>query len=68
MFRLSFIEKSDLAKKRYICVSIGIMCNSVFYVLTVADVIEFYDLTMIGYTINTIFFCIAIFKYNLIDI
>ena len=67
LFRLSFIEKSDLAKKRYICVSIGIMCNSVFYVLTVADVIEFYDLTMIGYTINTIFFCIAIFKYNLID-
>ena len=67
LLRMSVIEKGSLAKKRYICVTIGILCNSAFYVLNIFNVIDGYDLTMIGYTINTIFWCIAIFKYNLID-
>jgi len=60
-------EKNVIAKKRLGYILAACVCQSLFFFLTMVDIIGSYDLTAFGYAISTIFMYIAIFKYDLLD-
>lgn len=63
-------ERSGIAQKRVLMVILAVVTESVFYVVQVSDVFaeitQIYDITMLGYSIGTVFMLVAIFRCDLL--
>ena len=70
LFVSLYNEKSKAAKKRVLMVIFAVIAESAFYVVQISDIFaeitQFYDITMIGYSIGTIFMFVAIFRCDLL--
>lgn len=60
-------EKDSIAKQRLIYIVASITVQSAFFFINMTGVTKNYDITVMGYTISTLFMYIAIFKYDLLD-
>ena len=61
-------EQADMARKRLLIVIFAVLIEAVAYVIYIFRLIPGYDCTVIGYNIASIFMCLAIFRYKLMDI
>ena len=70
LFVSLYNEKSKAAKKRVLMVIFAVIAESAFYVVQIsgifAEITQVYDITMIGYSIGTIFMFVAIFRCDLL--
>ena len=70
LFVSLYNEKSKAAKKRVLMVIFAVIAESAFYVVQISDIFaeitQFYDITMIGYSIGTIFMFVAIIRCDLL--
>lgn len=60
-------EKNPLAKKQLSYILTAIVVESAFYIVNLVGITDNYDVTVLGYSVSTIFMYIAIFKYGLLD-
>ncbi|MCR5520461.1 MAG: response regulator [Lachnospiraceae bacterium] len=70
LFSSTFKERKRPAKKRLVMVALAIVTQALFLVLQILKIphiSDYYDVTMIGFPISTIFMFIAIFRYRLLD-
>ncbi|MCR5830239.1 MAG: response regulator [Lachnospiraceae bacterium] len=70
LFSSAFKERKRPTKKRLIMVALAIATQALFLVLQILKiphVSDYYDVTMIGFPISTIFMFVAIFRYKLLD-
>lgn len=70
LFVSLYNERSRAARKRVLMVISAIVAQSAFYVVQVSglflEVTQFYDITMLGYSIGTVFMLVAIFRCDLL--
>lgn len=62
-------EKNNVLKKRLLMVILAVLAESAFYVVQtvgIAGITDFFDVTMFGYFIGTVFMFIAIFRCDLL--
>ena len=70
LFIKFFKEHDKSAKKRFAIVIFAMLTESAFFLVQIFvddELTHYYDLTMLGSTIGTLFMLAAIFKYNLLD-
>lgn len=67
LFRSFRNQKNLHKKKRILFIATAIITDILFYILQLCNVIPGYDITVLGYTIASLFFCIAIFRYDLLE-
>ncbi|MDO4486818.1 MAG: histidine kinase N-terminal 7TM domain-containing protein [Bacillota bacterium] len=60
-------EKNIAARKRLLCILVAVAVESGFYIVQLTGITGSYDITVLGYSISTIFMYIAIFKYDLLN-
>lgn len=60
-------EKNPVAKRRLSFVTISIVAECVCFIVNATGVTKNYDITVLGYSIGTIFMYVAIFRYGLLD-
>ncbi len=59
-------EKKRVRKRRMLMVIFAILVESLFYVMQMFSPYRFYDFTMIGSVLGTVFIFVSIFRYNLL--
>ena len=60
-------KKNPTDRKRVLYFLIAIMSTGIFFILEITGVGAEYDMTVLGYSISSIFLSIAIFRYDLLD-
>lgn len=69
LVRTLFKETNRIAKKRLLMVLFAIFAQSVFFIIQTFDLVsftDFYDFTMPGFSLGTLFMFIAIFRCDLL--
>jgi diguanylate cyclase (GGDEF)-like protein len=61
-------EKRKTARKRLVTVVIAFLVETMFFIIQIIRPNGIYDLTMIGYTLGTLFMLLAIFRYSLLGV
>lgn len=59
-------QTNNRKRKQLIFIIAAILVDSIFYALELIHLVPGYDMTACGYTIATIFFYLAIFKYDML--
>lgn len=67
LFKTVHKEKHPVAKRRLMFVVASIAVESAFFFVNMTGITGNYDITVMGYTLSSIFMYIAIFKYDLLD-
>ena len=66
LFRLLRRQTNPRRKKQLCFILTAILCDSIFFVLEILHVMPGYDMTMLGYTLATVFLYVAIFRYDML--
>lgn len=67
LVQATYKEKNPIARKRLQIMVLAIAIESGFYIMQLLKVGDSYDVTVLGYTVATVFMYVAIFKYSLLD-
>lgn len=67
LFVVTYREKNQIARKRYLFVTIAITTESLGFLVNMTGVTSPYDCTGLGYTIGSLFMFIAMYKYKLLE-
>ena len=68
LFRILIRERNLVAKKRLQWITLAVVTECMFYIGQMLGLGgSGYDVTVLGYTIGTLFMYVAIFKYDMID-
>ncbi len=59
-------QKNPQKKKQLVFIIAAIATDSLFYIIKLLHVIPGYDMTVMGYTLATIFLYIAVFRYDML--
>ena len=68
IFKAYIKEKGHIGKERFLMVMFAIFVEGAFFIIQIVGIhgiTEFYDVTMIGYFMGTVFMFIAILRYDL---
>lgn len=67
LFRCVAKEKNPVAQNRLTIVSVAILSECICFIVNATGITKNYDITVLGYSIGTIFMYVAIFRYGLLD-
>lgn len=66
LFRLMQTQNNPRRKKQLIFIIAAIITDTVFYLMKLLNLVPGYDMTVMGYTIATLFLYLSIFRYDML--
>ena len=67
IIKVTIKEKNPIAQKRYLCITLAIVVESLGFIVALLKILGSYDATMLGYSVGTVITFVAIFKYDLLN-